>query len=847
MIWKTDWKRFHKHFLLVLACVIQLACGGGGGGDDAATSQIPAPDNPSTPDPNNVIPTRHLVEISYFGEGSLVIEGDQGNIRCESRGLCAGRVESGSTITVEAMAAPGHEFDGWQNCDSTTGDRCSVAINKNMLITTAFPSQVPLKYQDDVIFLTASEIDSIASYDPDTGMLIFGASADISRLAKGTLIISNGTPDNFDSGKDFTFSRRIENVVALQGSSAIFQTAPVSFGDIVAEGTFVHKSTLDANQLGQALPEGFSIRSSEQRSNQINIPPLEISKVISDEDGDYSTKNDQVEVTGQLDLALSVEAYVAERLGYFTPEVRVIFHQKLKSSLSATYGKEAKLADDKVLLGSFYDPLSQPRTIISIYLAFELTASGEIEPIAEMVSNSVLGWHYIPGEPDRGIGSHDEDYNLDVELKAEAKGKFGIKLEPTLEILWVVEAGVGAFPHVGLEIAAIVSQDNLNDTRCRIEPAFFFGIEAYATGQFKFFGKSPITITLLSYEAPIEIEGLSNLCSFPDYSPPLPPENLYLSRKEADRIQFGWSAAEDEGGIASYSIYRDDRVLVEDVPGYHFLDAGLSSGVEYCYDVVAIDNAGNKSDRSEPPLCVTTLQRDNTPPTNPDNVSVSPLTASSILITWEEANDNTSVESYLISKASANSPNSYVIGESQGSELRVTGLSSDTEYCYFVSAVDLFGNVSLPSRTVCGRTHGAQYANWVMRSACIGSNYLFEKVLDIDESASSTISFIKTWSDYDGKTLGGAFNGSYDISTSVLRGELLYSAEGSGYTRRDDFSVSLASGDTGDIPTTTAWIGPDGSSLTCDTVVRFTRSDQSRQIQQAMHGQRDANALNALP
>lgn len=266
----------------------------------------------------------------------------------------------------------------------------------------------------------------------------------------------------------------------------------------------------------------------------------------------------------------------------------------------------------------------------------------------------------------------------------------------------------------------------------------------------------------------------------------------------------------------------------------------------YCYDVVALDKAGNRSDRSEPPLCVTTLDRDSTPPTNPYGVSISSISPSSMRISWDAANDNFGVESYIISQVNSGNLRSYIVGESQNTEFRVSGLNPNSEYCYSVAAVDLSGNVSLSSSAVCGRTQGIEQANWIMRSGCAGKNYIFEHGVHVDQTVSSSISFTSAWLDYDGKKLGGSFQGYYDATKKVLDGEVLYTS-GNEYTRLDRFVADLGAVDTSDILTKTEWIGPDGSSLTCDTVVRFIRSSISNQDAEYSRQQHREGSLNTLP
>ena len=118
--------------------------------------------------------------------------------------------------------------------------------------------------------------------------------------------------------------------------------------------------------------------------------------------------------------------------------------------------------------------------------------------------------------------------------------------------------------------------------------------------------------------------------------------------READQshIQLTWSAPSDED-VAGYRIIRDGVLIHEvDKETLQFLDSGLEEGVEYSYEVIAVDRAGNESLAST--VKVKTLATgDTVPPTAPGNPRAVAI-AGSINIEWDEATDNIKVVGYRI-------------------------------------------------------------------------------------------------------------------------------------------------------------------------------------------------------
>jgi len=88
-----------------------------------------------------------------------------------------------------------------------------------------------------------------------------------------------------------------------------------------------------------------------------------------------------------------------------------------------------------------------------------------------------------------------------------------------------------------------------------------------------------------------------------DDQPPPAPTSLFQEEVVVDRIDLQWTQT-DIADVASFNVYRGptaDAVqdLLVSVTSTFVTDATVSSGIQYCYQVAAVDASGNVSERSE--------------------------------------------------------------------------------------------------------------------------------------------------------------------------------------------------------------------------------------------------------
>jgi fibronectin type 3 domain-containing protein len=179
---------------------------------------------------------------------------------------------------------------------------------------------------------------------------------------------------------------------------------------------------------------------------------------------------------------------------------------------------------------------------------------------------------------------------------------------------------------------------------------------------------------------------------------PSAPANLTADVVSPGQINLAWAVS--TGDFIGYKIYRDASYLAStSVTSYS--DMSVMSSTQYCYAVSAYDQWGYESAKSSA-ACATTPV-DTEPPSLPTSVKAvyDPGSAANptINLSWKAAFDNSgTVSAYRIYRDSA-----FI---AQVSELQYsdTGLQTQKQYCYGVTAVDNANNESEAGGPACATT-----------------------------------------------------------------------------------------------------------------------------------------------
>ena len=172
----------------------------------------------------------------------------------------------------------------------------------------------------------------------------------------------------------------------------------------------------------------------------------------------------------------------------------------------------------------------------------------------------------------------------------------------------------------------------------------------------------------------------------PDTTAPSIPTGIIVTATSTSQVSVSWNASTDSGGssLAGYQVYRNGA-LVTTATATSYADSGLSPATQYCYTIVAYDNAGNNSSASSQ-ICATTPSGSGANPASPSNLAVMGVTSTSITLDWQD-NSNNELGFQIQRATSSGGPWSVVGTTGAGvTSYTDTGLDSSTTYYYQVAA-----------------------------------------------------------------------------------------------------------------------------------------------------------------
>jgi large repetitive protein len=175
--------------------------------------------------------------------------------------------------------------------------------------------------------------------------------------------------------------------------------------------------------------------------------------------------------------------------------------------------------------------------------------------------------------------------------------------------------------------------------------------------------------------------------------PPSPPPALVARAKSDTEVELAWGNSTADAGIARYEVSRDGARFAQG-PATHTHQGGLKPARRYCYDVVAVDEAGNRSQPSS--ACAETP--DLTAPTAPGELVAAAASASVIQLEWKPSTDDAVVAGYEVLEGEK------VVAKPTTPYSTAPSLAPGTEHCYRVRAFDAAGHRSAEAGPACART-----------------------------------------------------------------------------------------------------------------------------------------------
>lgn len=186
---------------------------------------------------------------------------------------------------------------------------------------------------------------------------------------------------------------------------------------------------------------------------------------------------------------------------------------------------------------------------------------------------------------------------------------------------------------------------------------------------------------------------------------PSMPTHLVAHFNSSSQITLSWTASTDNHSVSAYNIYRNGMLIATvPYPVIAYSESGLNGSTRYCYQVSAIDAAGNESTKSSESCTITPATPDVTPPTAPTNLSATAVSSSQINLFWNSSTDTAML--YIIYRDGTFLK--FVDDTSTSDD----GLSASTLYCYHVTAIDSSGNESNVSNQACATTQAGHVTSY---------------------------------------------------------------------------------------------------------------------------------------
>ena len=669
-----------------------------------------------------------VLKVSVFGEGELNVIGANDQLDCDAVTMCEGVFDRGREIIIEASPSADWVLDGWQDCDQASGNQCTVSLNGDRLVSVTFLSGEPLELRDEVIVLDDDQLDSIASYDVDTGLLVVEPGMPgVNDWMVGDILVSDGIDS--DPGRPLAFARRITLIEDLPDGFHI-HSDPASLAELFRSGSLRGSSQTQGTAVsGIAAPDSAIVL--EQRDSAVF-------------DLTYSL-SDNVNVSGKLHVRVDRAKldFTANPL-----ELRFLLHASAKPSLAVSIGRSGtgplqrsstiSLARRFKVPGelTFSFPIPTPLFAIPVtirtpvFVEFRLVTNVlGIEPMATYDVSVTAGVHYkddaderlesildIQGKPSFSFGQlasgflagdrslDDLEVGLEAGVKVEPQALLWdtagpvVKINPYLGAKTCVWTYVNAYNGLNLDIGGKVELPRLfrwwrNNRDCIDDPdrdcdSIGLDVPVVTVGPTNF-----ATYNLRPYEG-----GDS----------PVSVRDLEIAYADIDSMTLRWSEPQHKClDVEGYKVYRDGREIKDlaanvlpdeddpdEVTPTTFTDRGLEPDTEYCYQVAAVLLTGEVMMPGNE-ACGTTEA-----PYPPVGLKLEDPAPYSMALTWVPPWNAYAVTHYVVYRHAirfdpfydtydADPDDVTVVGSvaAPAEEYTVTGLQPGTEYCFSVASV----------------------------------------------------------------------------------------------------------------------------------------------------------------
>ena len=663
----------------------------------------------------HVSPKNVQLTISKFGALSLV-SGVEEISQCDVRSdFCTVSIPAGTTITIDANPDSNWNFLYWRGCDNFTARNCEVTIDDDRTIFATAESVAPLEISNDVHVLTTEQYLGFVSFNPANGNIVLTSGTDLTRLEPGNIIISpTAAPEG---GR---FMRRVLSLSTSSNNDIIITTTIASISDAISSGTLIYS------------PANFTTNSSNKHdyfSGGLSTSQIEVLSLAKGVSVSETNSKAELEITFSLDELeiyekgdLEVEAF-GEVTVRFDPEFAVSKKTFLRPdsirwtltgetvgeiTLSAS-GELLEFLDKKIDIAELrftafaIGPFVFTGTA-DVYFDVEGEINVAVRPTFNFDYGVTGGFHWTEESGTTLLSDFFGNFEFELleTIGAYLELEGGVYLEPSIKLFDIVG------PFVSIGVSGLIEGVASPFAECPILVDAYGGVHADAGGELEF-GPFEAEISVFPFSKYHHLATIPESCE-PDTEAPSDPISVIATSVSNTEIELSWDAASDNVGVSTYEIWRrdadfDQALYLTETRSLTYLDHSLTSGNNYCYYILARDASGNRSNIPNQLACATTPTPETSSQVPTPTISfLEAQSHSNIVIEWTIPENATSVSKYLIYDTSDTNVDGYIVGQTPHLTYNVTGLRSDTRYCFAVAAVDQSSNRSELSNEACDRT-----------------------------------------------------------------------------------------------------------------------------------------------
>ena len=264
------------------------------------------------------------------------------------------------------------------------------------------------------------------------------------------------------------------------------------------------------------------------------------------------------------------------------------------------------------------------------------------------------------------------------------------------------------------EIAAIIAQALISNNSPTdfdlISSAFdadHTGFDAFLDNSRVIINNGVINLQVTNIENNIQNIVINNITLATDFTeqsnqaPSIPLNVRALAASQSEAV-VSWGASSDDVGVASYRVYRNGN-LIATTAYTSYLDSGLEVGVNYSYQLEAIDGRGLVSDKSDATVEINLGAVDNTSPPNATDLLLAEEEGV-IGLSWQQSEINDVFGFKLLRGISGNV--TQTIAKLTSTKFTDLSVMPASEYCYKVITFDAAGNESAATAESCITTAG---------------------------------------------------------------------------------------------------------------------------------------------